>query len=214
MTNLQDLHDYYLSTKPNTLKVQTSSKLLIRLCLHLKLDTPEQITKEYYKNLPGIIDEYYHDDFHKAIQDKSMLAEMIGRYGPKDGWEKSLETLLHDDDSNLRQFSFQSLEFCGEKEPQLILPYIEKYKNSKDELMKVVAARIISKIYTIQNKDLFLKLLENWNNKNNLEFLSFLHKNIQKAVKRNEPFTKEKAHQEYFNKISKILEQLEASIAK
>jgi len=212
MTNLQDLHDFYLSTKPNTLKVQTSSKFLIRLCLHLKLDTPEQITIDFYKTLPQIVDEYYHDDFHKAIQDKSMLAEMIGRYGPKDGWEKALDTLLKDDDSNLRQFSFQSLEFCGMEDPMLILPYIEKYKNSKNELMHAVAARIFSKIYSVQHKDLFIKLLSHWNNKNSFEFLSLLHKNIEKAIKRNEPFTKEKAHQEYFQKVSTILKQLESSI--
>lgn len=208
MTNLQDLHDFYLSTKPNTLKVQTSSKFLIRLCLHLKLDTPEQITKEFYKTLPQIVDEYYHNDFHKAIQDKSMLAEMIGRYGPKDGWETALDSLLKDDDSNLRQFSFQSLEFCAMEDPVIILPYIEKYKNSKDELMKAVAARIISKIYSAQHKDLFLKLLAKWSNKNSFEFLSFLHKNIEKAIHRNEPFTKEKSHQEYFREVSAILDRL------
>jgi len=209
MTNLQDLHDFYLSTKPNTLKVQTSSKLLIRLCIHLKLDTPEQITKEYYKTLPNAVDEYYHNDFHKAIQDKSMLAEMIGRYGPQDGWERSLATLLKDNDSNLRQFSFQSLEFCGVSNPKLILPYIEKYKNSKDELMQAVAARIFSKIYSVQHKELFLKLLDNWNNKNSFEFLSLLHRNIEKAIKRNEPFTKDKSHHLYFKKVSQILTQLE-----
>jgi len=207
MTNIQDLHDHYLATKPNTLKVQTSSKFLIRLCLYLKLDTPEEITKEYYKTLPQIVDEYYHNDFHKAIQDKSMLAEMIGRYGPRDGWEEALDSLLKDADSNLRQFSFQALEFCGVENPQWVLPYIEKYKKSNDELMKAVAARILSKIYTVQHKDLFITLLDKWNNKNSFEFLEFLHKNIQKAIKRNEPFTKEKSHQQYFNKLSKILEK-------
>ena len=212
MTSLQDLHDYYLSTRPKTLKVQTSSKLLIRLCLHLRLDTPEQITREYYKTLPQTIDEYYHNDFHKAIQDKSMLAEMIGRYGPRDGWEDSLNSLLKDNDSNLRQFSLQSLEYCGVENPQLILSYIEKYKNSKDELMKAVAARVFSKIYSVQHKDLFLKLIAKWNNKNSLEFLSFLHRSIEKAIKRNEPFTKEKSYQEYFKKVSLILKELESSV--
>lgn len=208
MTSLQDLHDYYLTTKPKILKVQTASKLLIRLCIHLKLDTPEDITIEYYKGLPEIVDEYYHNDFHKAIQDKSMLAEMIGRYGPIDGWEQALETLLNDKDSNLRQFSLQSLEYCGLRNPKIILPYIEKYKNTNDELMKNVAARVFSKIYSVDNKDLFSKLLSKWNNKNSFEFLSFLHRNIQKAIKRNEPFTQEKSHQEYFKKVTSILERL------
>ena len=213
MTSLQDLHDHYLSTRPNTLKVQAASKLLIRLCIHLKLDTSADITSEYYKTLPQVIDEYYHNDFHKAIQDKSMLAEMIGRYGPSDGWESTLETLLNDKDSNLRQFSFQSLEFCGQRNPMLILPYIERYKDSNNELMKSVAARIFSKIYSVQHKDLFIKLLENWNNKGSLEFLSLLHKNIEKAISRNEPFTKEKSHQVYFIRVTNIIRQLESAKA-
>lgn len=210
--NLQDLHDHYLSTRPKTLKVQTASKLLIRLCIHLKLDTPEEITPEIYKDLPGNINDATPGNHHKAIQDKSMLAEMIGRYGPVDGWQYPYENLLKDQDVNLRQFSLQALEYCGLEKPELVIPYIEKYMNSSDETMRVVSARVLCRIYSVQNNDLFIKLAEKWNHKDNYEFLCLIHKNIQKTIINNEPLTKEKSHREYFKKITSIIKQLESEI--
>lgn len=209
--NLQDLHDYYLSTRPKTLKVQTASKLLIRLCIHLKLDTPEEITPQIYNDLPGIIEACYPDNRHKAIQDKSMLAEMIGRYGPTDGWQHPFEILLNDNDNNLRQFTLQSLEYGGLEKPELIIPYVEKYMNSSDEIMRAVSARIFNRIYSVQNNELFIKLAEKWNHKDNYEFLCLIHKNIQKTIIKNEPVSKEKSYQQYLKKITAIIKQLESA---
>ena len=206
MSNLQALHDYYLTTKPNTGKVQYASKFLIRLCRHLNLDTPEDITPQYYGELPAVIDEYYQNDIHKAIQDKSMLAEMIGRYGPTDGWEKALAALLKDKDENLRQFSFQSLEYFALRDPKLVLQYIDKYKDSDDFLMLAVAARVMSKMYTPENKSILENAIDSWKKSGSVEFLKELKRNIQKCIRKEEKFTKEPGHQDYFQKLTKLIE--------
>jgi hypothetical protein len=205
MPNLQSLHDYYLSTRPKSGKVQAASKLLIRLCKHFNLDSPEEITPEFYSSLPEAVDAYYKKDFHKAIQDKSILAEMVGAFGPKEGWERALESLLNDPDSNLRQFSFQSLENIAKKEPRLVMPYIEKYKDCDDLLMQTVAARIMSKIYSVENNAFFNSKIQQWSEEGSFEFLQILDKNIKKCIKRNEEFTQKAAHQKYYQNLSHIL---------
>jgi len=206
MSNLQMLHDFYLTTRPNTGKVQSASKLLIRLCKYFELDSPEEITPELYSKLSGAI-ENYSKDYHKAIQDKSILAEMIGAFGPVDGWERALETLLNDKDSNLCQFSFQSLEYVAKRKPTLIIPYIEKYKDSKDILMQTVAARIMSKIYSPENSTLFLEKIRTWSEAGSFEFLKLLDMNIKKCIKRKENFTQEASHKSYYEKLARILKQ-------
>lgn len=207
MSNLQALHDYYLTTRPNSGKVQYASKFLIRLCRHLNVDTPEDITPQYFEELTGAIDTYYQNDFHKAIQDKSILAEMIGRHGPKDGWEKTLDTLLNDEDENLRQFSFQSLEYIAAEDPELVFTYIEKYKDSEDSLMKTVAARIMSKMYTPDNHEVLISKIKSWAEDGADDFLKELKRNIQKCIKRNEPFVKYPGHKIYFKELSHLIER-------
>lgn len=176
MSNLQALHDFYLTTRPNSGKVQYASKFLIRLCKYFNLDTPEDITIQYFEELPAAIDSYYQNDFHKAIQDKSILAEMIGRHGPTEGWEKTLEKLLNDPDENLRQFSFQSLEYVAPNNPELILGYIARYKDSDDMIMTVVAARIMSKMYTPENREMLEEVIQKWAKDGSDEFLKELKK--------------------------------------
>jgi hypothetical protein len=177
------------------------------LCKHLKLSSPEEITPEYYAALPKVIDEYYHNDFHKAIQDKSILAEMIGRLGPIMGWEQALQTLLNDGDSNLRQFSLQSLEYIGKDNLTIILPYIEKFKNSKDKLMSTVAARVLSKVYSEKNEILLLELVEKWIKDSSKAFLEEWKKRIENAIDHEADFTKSDAHKLYFAKLSAIIEK-------
>jgi hypothetical protein len=216
MSNLQALHDFYLSTKPNSGKVQHASKLLIRLCRQMNLDSPEDITPELYHSLPEIIDIYYRKDIHKAIQDKSMLAEMIGRYGPKEGWEVVINNLLTNSDSNLRQFSFQALEYSAKENPNLILPYIEKFKNDPDSLMIAVAARIMSKMCTYKNQKMIDSLLIKWSKEGHFEFLELLRKNSLKCIKREEEFTKNDWYQSFFKKLTQFTDNasLQKSINK
>jgi hypothetical protein len=206
MANLQTLHDFYLSTKPNSGKVQHASNLLIRLCKQMNLDSPEDITPELYQNLPEMIDVYYRRDIHKAIQDKSMLAEMIGRYGPKEGWEVVLKILLNDRDSNLRQFSFQTLEYSAKENPELILPYIEKFKNDSDNLMISVAAKIMSKMCVFENRKMVNSLLDTCSSEGNYEFLELLRKNSLKLLKREEEFTQNDWYQSFFNGLTQLTE--------
>lgn len=213
MSNLQKLHDFYLTTRPNVGKVQSASKLLIRLCKQLKLDSAEAITPELYSILAESIGIYYKKDFHKAIQDKSILAEMIGAFGPIDGWERALEPLLIDRDSNLRQFSFQALEYVAMRKPKLITPYIERYKDSDDLLMQTVAARLMSRIYSPENADFFIQKIKRWSEEGSFEFLKMLDKNIKKCIKRQEGFTQEASHISYYEKLLIILEQQEGDIS-
>ncbi|KAA3617364.1 MAG: hypothetical protein D8M58_02720 [Calditrichaeota bacterium] len=209
MSNLQKLHDFYLTTKPNVGKVQSASNLLIRLCKHFELDSPEEITPELYVKIPKAIDNYFSKDFHKAIQDKSIFAEMIGAFGPVQGWERALEVLLNDDDSNLRQFSFQSLENIAKQNPNLIIPYIEKYKDTDDLLMQTVAARIMSKIYSPENNELFITKIKKWSEEGSFDFLKILDENIKKCIKRHESFTEEESHVSYYEKLTMILKKRE-----
>jgi len=202
MSNLQNLHDYYLSTKPNTLKVQSASNFLIRLCKQLGLDSPEEVTPELYHQLPETIDIYYRKDFHKAIQDKSILAEMIGRFGPRDGWDRALDVLLADDDSNLRQFTFQSLDYSAKDNFLLILPYIEKYKMCDETLMIAVAARIMSSVYSDETSAIVNDLLEKWKKEGAETFLSQLKKNVTKLLKRRKSDLE--IIQPYFDKIDTL----------
>ncbi len=206
MPNLQELHDHYLKTKPNAQKVQRASQLLVRLCKQLNLASPEEINPDLHTMLPKTIDEYYKHDFHKAIQDKSMLAEMIGRFGPIDGWEKVLEVLLNDEDSNLRQFSLQSLEYCGKENLDLIIYYIEKYKDDNDELMQAVSARLTSKVYSEHNEKLLLQLIQKWTTNKNRTFLENLKKRIETAINNEADFTLNDAHKKYFSKLCLLLE--------
>lgn len=204
-SSMQELHDYYLKTRPNAQKVQRASQFLIRLCKHLRVSSPEEITQQYYANLPNMIDQYYHDEFHKAIQDKSILAEMIGRMGPESGWELALETLLIDGDSNLRQFSLQSLEYIGQKNLAVILPYIERYVNTSDKLMATVAARVLSKVYSEENESILLECAAEWQKKGQNIFLDLLKDRIENAIEHEAECTKSDAHKIYFAKLSSII---------
>ena len=179
MSSLEELHDHYLKTKPNIQKVQRASQLLIRLCKHLNVSSPKDINPDLYSELKSAVEEYYVKDFHKAIQDKSMIAEMIGRFGPIEGWEKVLENLLNDEDSNLRQFTLQSLEYCGRENLNLIIKYLEKYKDHGDDLMKAVSARVLSRVYSQQNEELLLQLTQQWINNKDWEFLEDFKKRIE-----------------------------------
>ena len=143
MQNLQELYDYYLDTRPSRGKLKSASSMLIRVCKVLKLNSPEDITSDYYKEIPAAIDKYHESSENLAIQNKSILAEMIGRYGPKDGWEKTFNVLLSDKDENLCQFTLHSLEYSGSKNYPLTLSYIEKYMHHHDRLMRHVSAHLV-----------------------------------------------------------------------
>jgi hypothetical protein len=203
--SLQDLHDFYLSSRPNAGKVQTASKLLIRLCRQLNLESPEKIIPVLYEDIPAAIDAFHKKDRHKAIQDKSILAEMIGRYGPKHGWERVLEIFLDDPDSNLNQFAFQALEYCGKSQYDLVIPYIEKYAIADNELMNIVAAKVFSKIYTPDNHDKMMQWIKSAAENKQDELLENLLHNAQKSITRKETFTQNETYPLFVEKLELML---------
>ncbi len=204
MSDLQRLHDYYLKTKPSVGKVQSASKLLIRLCKHLNLETPEDITPELYHQLPSFIDEYYRSDHHKAIQDKSTLAEMIGRYGPRDGWERAFEALLNDEDSNLRQFTLSSMHYAARHDLESVMDYLEHYAAGDDKLMTHVVARVINQAVTGDNKTILLEKIRGWAEENSSSIIQEILDVSERSVKRNAPFTEEPEYKSFISEVRAI----------
>lgn len=162
MENLQKLFDYYCMTNPTSGKISEASNMLIHACEALDIDGPEEIREKYFEQLPDALDHFFGANSDKAIQDKSTLAEMIGRFGPINGWEKPFRKILQDEDSNLRQFCLQTLEFCGRREPELVLPYIEETFKLKDMLMRNVAATLVGKLYQAGNDGLIREVIRGW----------------------------------------------------
>jgi len=205
MSSLQQLHDAYIKTRPTGRKVQTTSQLLIRLCRKMDLDGPQDITPEYYGQLPGVIDRYCQGNIHKAIQDKSTLAEMIGRHGPIDGWEKTLDVLLTEPDSNLRQFVLQSLEYIAVRKPEIIIPYIEKYLNGEDPLLSNVGARVISRSLTADSQSYIEMQLSEWEEKKQFNFLALIKKHMAVYIRRADDFAKDPFYKIIYDRLTKVL---------
>ncbi len=205
MSNLQHLHDFYLTTKPNARKVQTASQLLIRLCKQLNLDSPADIDDTYYPELCAIIDSYYENDYHKAIQDKSILAEMIGRYGAKDGYEIIMESLLEDTDQNLRQFCMQTLEYSARRDFGLVTSYLEHYKNSDDKVMQAVAARLVSKVFRENNAQVIREKIEQWLAEGDIAFLLEIKKSFSNYIRRQEDFANSALYRQFYDWLNQLL---------
>ncbi|RLD12018.1 hypothetical protein DRI50_09545 [candidate division KSB1 bacterium] len=170
MSSLQELYDFYLETNPSTGKIRNATNFLIHACQAMDVASPEDIVDEKLEDLPDAIDQYFAENHQKAIHDKGVLAEMIGRYGPRDGWENVYRKLLRDHDENLRQFALQALEFSARKDPAIALPYIEKFKNGKNKLMRRVAALLILRMLCSKQRDFIMEHVLNWA-KDDAEFL-------------------------------------------
>ncbi len=162
MQTLQDLYDYYKGTDPTKGKLTAATNVLIHICKSMQVANAEEISRDQYAEIVEAIDAYYPHSADKAIQDKSILAEMIGRYGPRDGWEEPFGILLESKDSNLRQYVFQALDYIGKSEPALVLPYIERFKSSADLLMRHVASILVAKLFCAGQADFFKPVLRNW----------------------------------------------------
>ncbi len=172
MHHLQELYDYYLQCGPSRGKIKNATTLLIHICRAMNKNAPEEISSDLFGEIPKAIDELYWNTPSKSIQDKSMLAEMIGKYGPQHGWEKPLEILLSDPDENLRQFTLHSLEFCSRDKPELILPYIEKYKRSEDIMMRRIAAHLMISLMCSEKSESIKETLMQWAANGEREFIA------------------------------------------
>ncbi len=151
MENLQELYDYYIATNPSSGKISAATTLLIHICKALNFDMTEQITPEYFSDIPAALDDFYRLSPNKAIQDKSILSEMIGRYGPRDGWEDVVEILLKEKDLNLRQFALHSLEYYGHENPQMVIPYLNRFISTSNEIMREIAAHVYASFLCDEN---------------------------------------------------------------
>ncbi len=172
MQTLQDLYDYFKETGPTKGKLTAATNVVIHICNSMKVANAEEIGRDHFSEIVAAIDAYYPHSADKAIQDKSILAEMIGRYGPRDGWEKPLQLLLDSRDSNLRQYVFQVLEYTGIRSPELVLPYIEKYRKSTDLLMRNVASILVGKMFCAGQADALKPVILTWNKEGGRLFIT------------------------------------------
>jgi len=179
MQNLQDLFDFYKETEPTKGKLSSAVNVLIHISQALKVAGPEQVGPDKYAEIIPALDEYFPNSIDKAIQDKSILGEMIGRYGPRDGWENPLRALLNSADSNLRQYVFQALDFIGERSPKFILPYIEKYRSSDDLLMRNVAAILVGKLFCAGRSDFLKPVFRSWQQQGGKLFINEIASQIK-----------------------------------
>jgi hypothetical protein len=178
MRNLQDLYDLYIETRPSAGKIKTATFMLIHVCRALDISSQEEVTSEYFESIPQALDSFFHAHPLKSTLDKTMLAEMIGRVGPKKSVKNLLEKLLTDEDENVRQFSLNCLEYYGIKNPSSILPYIEKYRNSSDEEMLVTAAMLVGNIQCSEQNEMILKKIKKWYKNGDIAFVQEVTKRM------------------------------------
>jgi hypothetical protein len=178
MRNLQDLYDLYIETRPSAGKIKTATFMLIHVCKALDIASQEEVTSEYFESIPQSLDSFFHAHPLKSTLDKTMLAEMIGRVGPKKSVKNLLEKLLTDEDENVRQFSLNCLEYYGIKNPSSILPYIEKYRNSSDEEMLVTAAMLVGNIQCSEQNEIILEKIKKWYKNGDIAFVQEVTKRM------------------------------------
>ncbi len=186
MENLLDLYEFYIQTQPSSGKVKSATTMLIHVCKALDVNAPEEVTVDLFEEIPRAIGEFYQSSPGKALHDKSVLAEMIGHYGPRDGWEKPFEYLLNDPDENLRQFTLSALQFYGESHSESIIPYIERYKNSENQLIKDVTANLVGKLLCSEHSEPLKIKLKEWSENGDREFIDNVGRFLENQLSRNE----------------------------
>lgn len=177
MNNLQELYDVFLRTKPSDGKIKAATTMMIHVSKALNMSSNEEITTEYFVEIPRSLDEFFYNTPPKATQDKAILSEMIGRVGPVPELRGLLENLLADEDENVRQYTLHSLEYSGLTDPRSIFPYIEKYIHSIDPIMTTMAAHLTGKISCSEKYQQVLDRILIWYGKGEYAF-------VQEVVKR------------------------------
>jgi len=181
MANLQNLYDFYIKTKPSAGKIRSATTLMIRICKALDADAPEEIPPELFAEIPQAIDDYYGAHSSKALQDKSILAEVIGRFGPHQDWDIVLDKLLEDENQNLRLFTLQSLSYYGKEEPEAILSYVERFMKSEELDMKIGSVKLLYHLLHSIHAEKIVPKIKSWSKKDNAEFFSNLHESLKKS---------------------------------
>ena len=132
MNNLQELYDAFLATKPYSGKIKSATSMMIHVCKALNFPTQEEITSEFFEDIPGALNEHFENYPLKSTQDKAILAEMIGRVGTYESLLGLLDKLLTDTDENVRQYSLHSLGYFGKDYPEKVMPFVERFRKSND----------------------------------------------------------------------------------
>jgi hypothetical protein len=171
MNNLQELYDTFLNTTPSDGKIKAATTMMIHVSKALNMASNEEITTEYFVDIPRSIDEFFYNTPPKAMQDKAILSEMIGRVGPTPELRGLLENLLADEDENVRQYALHSLEFYGMKDPDAVLPYIEKYIKGVDPVMSTMAVHLTGKISCSAKFQIILNRILTWYKKGEYAFV-------------------------------------------
>ncbi len=183
MVNLQEIFDYYMSTKPTDGKLKNASNLLIHACQALNVNAAEEIDGEQLEALPAALDRFFKNTPQKAIHDKGVLAEMIGRIGPVENLKNVINRLLNDPDENLQQFTLQSLEYHAREHLDDVLPFFDRYRRSQNFLMKEVSANVIARLSSMHSLENEIKnLMLKWIKDNNQDFIKLIFEEIKKQA--------------------------------
>ncbi|MFN2126539.1 MAG: hypothetical protein ACK2TU_01650 [Anaerolineales bacterium] len=162
MDNLQELFDAYLVTKPSAEKIRSATVMMIHVGKALNVATQEEVTSEYFEEVTDAIDDFFAKTPQKATLDKAILAEMIGRVGPKGKLKRIYKKLLSDRDETVRQYALTSLEYIGEKRPKLVMEYVEQYRRSEDESIRMICVELIAKMLCQRKYKSILPQLKLW----------------------------------------------------
>ena len=162
MNNIQEIFDEYLRTKPSAEKIRSATSMMIHLGKALNVSSQEEITSEYYDEISPALDEFFIKTPQKSVLDKAILAEMIGRIGPRPRINAILKSLLTDKNQNVRQYALQSLEYSGITRPKSVLPFIEQQMKSGLEDMISTAEHVTAKILCSDHSKVILDRMKTW----------------------------------------------------
>lgn len=185
MKNLQDLLESYLETRPSTGKIKNATAAMIHVCKALDISSQEEVTHEYFESIPHALDSHFFAHPLKATMDKTMLAEMIGRVGPKKSVKLVLDKLLSDKNANVRQFTLHSLEYHGIRHPRSIMPYIERFRKAGDEEMTSTAAMLVGNLQCSEQSEFILEKIIKWYEKKDYGFVEEILKRMIVLRKQN-----------------------------
>ncbi len=162
MENVQQIFDAYLKTQPSAEKIRSATAMMIHLSKALNVTNQEEITEEYYGELCSALDEFFVKTPQKATLDKAILAEMIGRIGPRPKINRILKSLLVDKNENVRQYALKSLEFSAIKKPRSVLPFIEQHIHSKEEDLVTTAEFLAAKMLCSPKNKIIIDRINIW----------------------------------------------------
>jgi len=172
MDNLQELFDAYLLTKPSAEKIRAATVMMIHVGKALNVATQEEVTSEYYDEITDAMDDFFAKSPQKATLDKAILAEMIGRIGPGGKLKRIFRKLLSDRDENVRQYALASLEYFGQKRPRTVLDYVDQFRRSDDDNMKMIAIELVAKMLCQGKQKNVFPQLRIWHDEDDGQFVS------------------------------------------